>query len=65
MTIVRRSGNREMKRIKVQVYGAWNPNEGSYVTIETRNCVFPKFDSWPLHQQEVTANPNIKQPTGW
>ena len=47
------------------IYGAWNPNEGSYVTIETRNCVFPKFDSWPLHQQEVTANPNIKQPTGW
>ena len=47
------------------IYGAWNPNEGSYVTIETRNCVFPKFDSWPLHQQEVTSNPNIKQPTGW
>lgn len=21
------------------IYGAWNPNEGSYVTIETRNCV--------------------------
>lgn len=47
------------------IYGAWNPNDDSYVTIETRNCIFPKFDSWPLHQQEVTANPNIKQPTGW
>ena len=47
------------------IYGAWNPNEESYVTIETRNCIFPKHDSWPLHQQEITSNPNISQPTGW
>lgn len=47
------------------IYGAWNPNENSYVTIETRNCIFPKYDSWPIQQQEITANPNISQPTGW
>lgn len=47
------------------IYGAWNPNTNSFVTIETRNCTFPKNDSWPLPQQEVTANPNISQPTGW
>ena len=47
------------------IYGAWNPNEEAYVTIETRNCIFPKFDSWPIQQQEVTTNPNISQPTGW
>lgn len=47
------------------IYGAWNPNENSFVTIESRNCIFPKYDSWPIQQQEVTANPNISQPTGW
>ncbi len=47
------------------IYGAWNPNTNSYVSIETRNCTFPKYDSWPLPQTEVTSNPNIKQPTGW
>lgn len=47
------------------IYGAWNPNTQSFVTIEERNCSFPKNDSWPLPQQEVTANSNIKQPTGW
>lgn len=47
------------------IFGAWNPNENSFVTIENRNCVFPKYDSWPIQQQEVTANPNINQPTGW
>lgn len=47
------------------IYGAWNPNTNSFVTIETRNCIFPKNDSWPLPQQEVTSNPNISQPTGW
>lgn len=45
--------------------GAWNPNENAFVQIETRNCTFPKYDSWPLPQQEETANPNIDQPTGW
>lgn len=45
--------------------GAWNPNTNSFVTIEERNCTFPKNDSWPLPQAEVTANPNITQPTGW
>lgn len=55
-------GNETMKGT---IYGAWNPNEDSFVTIETRNCEFPKYDSWPIQQQEVTANPNISQPTGW
>lgn len=47
------------------IYGAWNPNSNSYVNIETRNCIFPKYDSWPLPQQETTANKNITQPKGW
>ncbi|WP_418549200.1 RagB/SusD family nutrient uptake outer membrane protein [Parabacteroides goldsteinii] len=47
------------------IQGAWNPNTNSFVTIEERNCTFPKNDSWPLPQDEVTANPNISQPTGW
>ena len=47
------------------IYGAWNPNDEAFVLIETRACVFPKYDSWPLPQQEETANSNIKQPTGW
>ena len=55
-------GNEVMKGT---IYGAWNPNDNSFVTIETRNCVFPKYDSWPLPQTEVTSNPNISQPTGW
>lgn len=55
-------GNEVMKGT---IYGAWNPNDNTFVTIETRNCVFPKYDSWPLPQKEVTSNPNISQPTGW
>lgn len=47
------------------IQGAWDPNINAYISIETRNCTFPKFDSWPLQQTEVTANPNITQPTGW
>lgn len=47
------------------IYGAWNPNNNAFELIETRNCIFPKFNSWPLPQQEVTANTNISQPTGW
>lgn len=47
------------------IYGAWNPDTQSYIKIEERRCVFPKFDSWPLSQNEVTSNPNISQPTGW
>ena len=47
------------------IQGAWNPNTNSFVTIEERNCTFPKNDSWPLPQDEVTANSNISQPTGW
>ncbi|MFQ6927469.1 MAG: RagB/SusD family nutrient uptake outer membrane protein [Parabacteroides merdae] len=43
------------------IYGAWNPNDEAFVLIETRACVFPKYDSWPLPQQEETANSNIKQ----
>lgn len=45
--------------------GAWNPNENSFILIETRSCTFPKYDSWPLPQQEATVNENISQPTGW
>ena len=47
------------------IYGAWNPNDNAFVTIENRTCTFPKYDSWPLPQTEVTSNPNISQPTGW
>lgn len=47
------------------IYGAWNPSSESFVKLEERRCTFPKFDAWPLPQQEVTANPNIHQPTGW
>lgn len=47
------------------IYGAWNPDEESFITIEERNCVFPKYDSWPLPQTEIVTNPNIRQPTGW
>ena len=47
------------------IYGAYNPNTDAFITIENRNCVFPKNDSWPLPQSEVTANPNIGQPIGW
>ena len=47
------------------VQGAWNPVANTYVTIEDRACIFPKNDSWPLPQTEVTANENISQPTGW
>lgn len=47
------------------IQGAWNPSENAFILIETRNCIFPKYDSWPLPQQEETANPNIDQPTGW
>ena len=45
--------------------GAWNPNTQAFVTVENRNCTFPKYDSWPIPQTEATANPNIEQPTGW
>lgn len=45
--------------------GAWNPTTNSFVTVENRNCSFPKYDSWPIPQTEETANPNIEQPTGW
>lgn len=47
------------------IYGAWNPKANAFVTIENRNCTFPKYDSWPLPQTEVTSNQYIKQPTGW
>ena len=47
------------------IYGAYNPNTDAFITIENRNCVFPKNDSWPLPQSEVTSNPNIGQPIGW
>lgn len=53
------------KTMSGAIYGAWNPNTSSFVTIEERHCIFPKNDSWPLPQAEVTSNPNISQPTGW
>ncbi len=53
------------KTMSGPIQGAWNPNSNTFVTIEERNCTFPKNDSWPLPQAEVTSNPNISQPTGW
>ena len=47
------------------IYGAWNPDTQAFIKLEERRCSFPKFDSWPLPQQEDTSNPNISQPTGW
>lgn len=47
------------------IHGAWDTKANAFVTIENRNCSFPKYDSWPLPQTEVTSNPNIEQPTGW
>jgi len=48
-----------------KVEGAWNPSANAFVLIEERACIFPKNDSWPLPQAEVTSNENIHQPTGW
>lgn len=45
--------------------GAWNPDTKSFVIVETRQYESPKNDVWPLPQSEITANPNISQPTGW
>ena len=53
------------KTMNGPIRGAWNPTTSEFVNIEYRNCIFPKYDSWPLLQQEVTANENIHQPLGW
>lgn len=51
--------------MQAPAYGAWNPKDNTFITIENRNCTFPKNDSWPLPQSEVTSNPKISQPIGW
>lgn len=45
--------------------GAYNPNSGIYVTLENRTCTFPKYDAWPIPQDELNSNPNIEQTSGW
>lgn len=45
--------------------GAYNPNTGNYVKLENRTCTFPKYDAWPLPQDELNSNPNIEQTLGW
>lgn len=55
-------GNETMKG---KIEGAWNPDANAFVLIEERTSTFPKNNSWPLPQREVTSNPNIEQPTGW
>lgn len=61
---IRRWGIGE-QTMKGRAEGAWNPNNESFVIVEERTFVSPKNNVWPLPQREVTANPNIKQPTGW
>lgn len=53
------------KAMKGDAVGAWNPNTKSFIVVESRQYETPKNDVWPLSQSEITANPNIKQPTGW
>lgn len=55
-------GNETMRG---KIEGAWNPDANAFVLIEERACTFPKNNSWPLPQREVTSNSNISQPTGW
>ncbi|GAB6009777.1 RagB/SusD family nutrient uptake outer membrane protein [Dysgonomonas reticulitermitis] len=54
-----------VQTMRGRVEGAWNPDTQSFVVVEERNFEAPKHNVWPLPQREITANPNIKQPTGW
>lgn len=45
--------------------GAYNPKTNNYVRLENRTCTFPKYDAWPLPQDELNSNPNIEQTSGW
>ena len=45
--------------------GAYNPATDNYVRLENRTCTFPKYDAWPLPQDELNSNPNIEQTSGW
>lgn len=45
--------------------GACNPATDNYVRLENRTCTFPKYDAWPLPQDELNSNPNIEQTLGW
>ena len=45
--------------------GAYNPATDNYVRLENRTCTFPKYDAWPLPQDELNSNPNIEQTLGW
>lgn len=61
---IRRWGIGE-QTMKGRAEGAWNPLTSAFVVVEERAYSIPKNDIWPLSQDETTANPNIKQPTGW
>lgn len=45
--------------------GAYNPATDNYVRLENRTCTFPKYDAWPLPQDELNSNSNIEQTLGW
>lgn len=45
--------------------GAYNPKTDNYVRLENRTCTFPKYDAWPIPQDELNSNPNIEQTLGW
>ena len=47
------------------VEGAWNPNTGAYVVVESRVYSAPKNDVWPVPQEEINANKNITKASGW
>ncbi len=45
--------------------GAYNPNTGNYVRLENRTCTFPKYNAWPIPQDELNSNQNIEQTSDW
>lgn len=53
------------KVMNARAEGAWNPDANNFIIVEERSYKFPKNDSWPIPQSEMTSNPNITQSTGW
>jgi hypothetical protein len=47
------------------LYGAYDPNTGQHVVVESRSYTSPKNDQWPIHVSEINVNPNLKQNIGW
>lgn len=47
------------------LYGAYNPESGQQIIIETRVFETPKNNYLPIPQQEIDANDNITQNKGW